>query len=105
MKKNTIPEPLRLDAAHNQNWNVDAGPVAVLNEASTAHERIAYCWGLANQIKGFALILSSTRDSDIHVYGEILSSFAGPLEAMLDRLGDDTREAAINAGAVAGGMP
>ena len=35
---NTTPPVVRLDAAHNQNWNADAGPVAVLNEASTVHK-------------------------------------------------------------------
>ena len=83
-------EPLRLDAFHNQNWNASAGPVAFLNEASTMHERIAYCWGLSSQIGTVAHILSTSEDANFWRYGQLLDSFSIPLVAMLERLAGDT---------------
>ena len=83
-------EPLRLDAFHNQNWRVDAQPVAVLNEASTTHERIAYCWGQANQISEIAHMLGTSSDADLRRCGGLLHLLSTPLTAMLDHLADTT---------------
>ena len=88
--KKTNTEPLRLDAFHNQNWEVSAGPVALLNDASSTHERIAFCWGLAVQVHTLAHILFTSEDLSLWRYGQLLNSFSTPLEAMLDRLADDT---------------
>lgn len=84
-------EALRLDAFHNQNWRVDAGPVAILNQASTTHERIAFCWGLAAQIDTLAQMLATANDRAAWPVGGLLQSFATPLVAMLDRLANDSR--------------
>ena len=88
--KNTNVEPLRLDAFHNQNWEISSGPVAVLNEVSSTHERIAFCWGLSAQIQTIAHIISTSDDVSLWRFGQLLNSFSTPLEKMLERLGNDT---------------
>ena len=55
--KNLCVVPLCLDAWSTNNWNLDAQPVAILNEASTLHERVAYCHGLAHGMQKVAELL------------------------------------------------
>ena len=87
----TTAKPLRLDGLQNTNWQAHAQPVAILNEASTLHERIAYCWGLSSQVKELMLLFVSSEDENMRMAGSLLSTQALALNAMLHRLGSDTK--------------
>ena len=89
--ENASPTPLRLDEGHNQNWKVDARPVAILNEDSTLHERIAYCWGLAESLNELTVLLNESAASDVARVSGLYYNRLQPLVAMLERLGSDTR--------------
>ncbi|MFZ3141161.1 hypothetical protein [Polaromonas sp.] len=82
---------LRLDMGHNTNWRRDAAPVAILNEASTLHERIAYCWGLAQQLLDLSEFLHDSQDPSVARVSGLFSNHLTPLANMLDHLGDSTR--------------
>ena len=88
--KNTSTAPLRLDAGHNTNWQVDAQPVAILNETSTLHERIAYCWGLANAMHDLACFLSESERSDVRRVSGMFTNQTAPLLSMLEHLSSET---------------
>lgn len=87
---NTSTAPLRLDAGHNTNWQVDAQPAAILNEASTLHERIAYCWGLANAMHDLACFLSESERSDVRRVSGMFTNQTAPLLSMLEHLASET---------------
>ena len=91
--KNTSTAPLRLDAGHNTNWQIDAQPVAILNEVSTLHERIAYCWGLANAMHDLACFLSESECSDVRRVSGMFVNQTAPLLSMLENLGSETNMA------------
>lgn len=86
----TSTAPLRLDAGHNANWCVYAKPVAILNEASTLHERVAFCWGLANGLLDLSSFLNEHQSSDVARVSGLFFNQISPLVAMLERLGSDT---------------
>lgn len=88
--KSTSIAPLRLDAWNTNNWHIDAQPVAILNEASTLHERVAYCHGLASGIQDLAeLLYESDSDGVARAAGFFFSQIV-PLVTMLERMGSDT---------------
>lgn len=86
----TTTSPLRLDAFHNQNWRVDAAAVAILNEASTHHEKIAYCWGLADQLHGLAMFLAVNDNESVRRMSSLFLCHLTPLVCVLERLGTDS---------------
>jgi hypothetical protein len=81
---------LRLDSWSSTNWNVDAQPVAILNEASTLHERIAYCWGLSNDLLDLSAFLNEHQSSEISRVSGLFFDRISVLTDMLDHLGDET---------------
>ena len=88
--ENTSIEPLRLDAWHNNNWTLAAKPVATLNEASTLHERVAYCWGIANDLQDLSILLVNQDSVDISRLASLFLNQVKPLVVMLDHLGSST---------------
>ncbi len=89
----TPSEPLRLDAFQSDNWSNSATPVAILNTESTLHQRIAYCWGLANQLHIFSDFLVQHENSEIRQVAQQYLSQLQPLVNLLNKLGTDTRPA------------
>lgn len=87
----SAPTSLRLDHGHNQNWQTDAVAVAVLNEASTVHERIAYCWGLAVDLLELSELLADSNDDTVVRVVSRYANHLHPLVAVLTNLGDSTR--------------
>lgn len=87
---NAIPT-LRLDAGHNCNWENDAGPVAILNDASTLHERVAFCWAMASDIQEMAELFSTrSENTDITRVCALFMNQIRPLVAMLEHIGSST---------------
>jgi hypothetical protein len=86
----TAQTPVCLDTLHCSNW-VKAGPVAVLNPASTLHERIAFSWGLAEDLLDMTELLMESSDDGISRAASHYFTRLTPLVAMLDSLGDCTR--------------
>lgn len=82
--------PLRLDAWATDNWSFDAQPVAILNEASTLHERVAYCHGLAHGMQKVAELLYESNSEGVASTAGFFFSQIAPLVAMLERMGSDT---------------
>lgn len=93
---------MRLDWGMSTNWNVDAQPVAILNEASTQHERIAYCWGLANRLLELSAFLNEHQSSEVARVAGLFFNDITLLEDMLERMGSDSH-AAEKAQATKGG--
>ena len=89
MKSSSIT-PLGLDSRNSANWKVDAQPVAILNEASTLHERLAYCWGLACGLQELSEFLCESTSADVARTSGFFTNQIAPLVAMLERLGADT---------------
>ena len=87
---NTSAEPIRLDAATNTNWQLDAAPVAVLNPDSTLHGRLAYCWGLASRLDDITHFLSVHTDPEYWRIAMLLESHVSPLIAVLGGLAEST---------------
>ena len=88
--KNLCVVPLCLDAWSTNNWNLDAQPVASLNEASTLHERVAYCHGLAHGMQKVAELLYENDSEGVASAAGFFFSQITPLVAMLERMGADT---------------
>jgi hypothetical protein len=87
----TPSSPLRLDAFQSDNWSSSATPVAILNTQSTLHERIAYCWGLANQLHVLSDFLAQHENPEIQQAATLFGSQLQPLVTMLKKLGSDTQ--------------
>ena len=85
----TAQKPVCLDTLHPSNW-VKTGPVAVLNPASTLHERIAFSWGLAQDLLDMTELLMESSDDGISRAASHYFTRLTPLVAMLDSLGDCT---------------
>lgn len=98
--KSTSISPIRLDAGHNKNWRVGAKPVAILNEASTQHERVAFCWGVANGLLDLCSFLNEHQSSDVARVSGLFFDQLTPLVGMLERVGSDTFEAEKSVGGV-----
>ncbi len=86
----TPSEPLRLDAFQSDNWSSSTIPVAILNTESTLHQRIAYCWGLANQLHTLSNFLDQHENPEIRQVAQQYVSQLQPLENLLYKLGTDT---------------
>jgi len=84
-------EMVRLDAYQNDNWISREVPVAILNTESTLHDRIAFSWGLANQLHVLTDFLAEHANPEIRQVTALFSSQLMPLEAMLQQLGNDTQ--------------
>ena len=82
---------VRLDAFQSAIWASSDTPVAILNDESTLHERIAYCWGLANQLHVLSDFLCDHDNREIKQVAALFSSQLQPLETLLQKLGDDTK--------------
>ena len=81
---------VRLDAYQNDNWTSSEVPVAILNTESTLHDRIAYCWGLANQLHVLSDFLCDHDNPEIKQVAALFSCQLQPLESLLEKLGSDT---------------
>lgn len=88
--KNPCIAPLCLDAWSTNNWHFDAQSVAILNEASTLHERVAYCHGLAHGLQKVAELLYENDSEGVASAAGFFYSQITPLVAMLERMGADT---------------
>ena len=86
----TASAMVRLDAYQNTNWTSSEVPVAILNTESTLHDRIAYCWGLANQLHTLSDLLTQHESHEIQQVAALFGSQLMPLEVMLQKLGCDT---------------
>ncbi len=84
-------EMVRLDAYQTDNWTSSEVPVAILNTESTLHHRIAYCWGLANQLRILSDFLTQHEDPEIQQVTALFGCQLMPLETMLKKMGYDTQ--------------
>ena len=82
---------VRLDAYQNDNWTSSEIPVAILNTESTLHDRIAYCWGLANHLHVLSDFLCNHDNAEIRQVAALFGCQLMPLEVMLHKMGDDTK--------------
>lgn len=83
--------PFRLDSGMSSNWDVNAQPVAILNEASTLHERVAYCWGLAHDLAELSSVLIEHQSPGVNRTSGLFFNQITLLTDVLDRLGNDTK--------------
>jgi hypothetical protein len=83
--------PLRLDSGQNSNFDGHAAPVAILNDASTLHERLAYLWGLVDQLAGIVNIMAQHNNQDVSCAANSLHWHIQPMASLLERMADDTR--------------
>jgi hypothetical protein len=82
---------VRLDAFQSDNWSSSATPVAILNTESTVHDRIGFCWGLANQLHTLSDLLAQHENTEIQQVAALFGCQLQPLEVMLQKLGNDTK--------------
>jgi hypothetical protein len=82
-------EMVRLDA-NNDNWTCCDTAVAILNTESTLHDRIAFCWNLANQLHVLSELLAQHENREIQDVAALFGGQLKPLEAMLHNLGSGT---------------
>jgi hypothetical protein len=81
---------IQLNDHRAQNWKFDAGPVAMLNPNSSTHERIAYCWCLAENLEAIADLGGMSTDGDVSIFSNLISNSLFPLLATLKILADET---------------
>ena len=84
-------EMVRLDSHQNDNWTSSEIPVAILNTESTLHDRISFCWNLANQLHVLSDLLGQHENREIQEVAALFGCHLIPLEAMLEKVGDDTQ--------------
>lgn len=88
--KETSNALVRLDTGRNTNWRINAQPVAILNEASTPHERVAYCWGLSTDLLDLSSILIEHQSPEVARTSGLFFNQLTVLVDVLNRLGSDT---------------
>lgn len=84
------PDLIPLDALVNTNWSLDAAPVAVFNHATTLHDRLAYCWGLASRLNDITQLLAVHPDSELQRVAMLLHCHVSPLVSVLDLMAVET---------------
>ena len=94
MKSKANP-PFSLDPHHGQNWDVEARPVAILNEASTLHERVSHCWSLAFDLLETCDLFNEGQPTDTKRFAGLLHGRLKPLVDLLDLIGTDTHQASL----------
>ena len=82
---------LRLDSGQNCNWNGDAAPVAILNERSTLHDRLAYLHGLVDQMSSLANILAYHQQHEVKDVASALYWHIKPMAALLAHMAEETQ--------------
>lgn len=82
--------PLRLDSSYSKNWNPYAESAVVLNEASTLHERVAYCYGLAHHLQEISSLLLAHSSPEVARVAGLFFDQVMPLMGTLERVGADT---------------
>ena len=82
---------LRLDSGQNCNWNGDAAPVAVLNERSTLHDRLAYLHGLTDQLSSLATILGHHKLCEVTDVASVIFWHVQPMAALLEHMAEETQ--------------
>ena len=82
---------IRLDAYLSANWTSSEIPVAILNIESTLHDRIAYCWGVTNQLHVLSDFLCEHDNTDIRQLAALFGCQLQPLKVVLQQLGNDTQ--------------
>ena len=80
--------PFGLTNCRHANWSGGV-PVAILNEASSMHDRIAYCWAAAAHMKEIAGLLSAIDGDDLSRVGSIFFTELEPLVSLLERMAQD----------------
>ena len=90
------PKLVSLSSIMNTNWDANAAPVAVLNHASSVHDRVAYAWQLACDLNQLSDLFEDSREPSLQRAASMLEMHISPLVTVLDQLGNQTapREAA-----------
>lgn len=79
--------PLSLDLASYAVFSqVNAQPVAILNEASSQLCRLHYCAGVVTNLAMIAEVCANHEDHDVQSLAAVFSNQTEPLAKMLDRL-------------------
>ena len=84
-----------LDTFHVTNWDIKSQPVAVLNEASTLHERVAHCWGMAMDMLDICGLLNESESTDVARVSGLMHGRLTPLVELLHLIGSDTYQASL----------
>lgn len=77
-------KPFGLMNFRQENMGLRA-PVAILNEASTQHERIAYCWAIVTNARDIAKLMSP-NDGEAGTLADIFLTELEPVCALLERM-------------------
>lgn len=60
-----IKAAFSLDTFRTQNWDIKAQPASILNQSSTLHERVAYCWGMAIDMLEICELLNVSESVEV----------------------------------------
>ena len=84
------PKQVPLSDGMNTNWDGNAAPVAVLNHASSIHDRVAYAWELACALNQLSDLFEDSSDPSLQRAGSMVAMHIRPLVTVLDQLGNQT---------------
>lgn len=84
---NSSREPLALDLeSYEVISQVNAQPVAMLNEASSMLERIQYCRSVLGNLEMISTVCKLHETLEVSLLATVFSNHLVPLEKLLDRM-------------------
>lgn len=89
---NAAKKPVCLNSVNVCNWNQNAGPVVILNEQSTVHERVAYCYSQIGMLETLLVALANHTDDEVRSLAEMVEHFTYPVFLVLETIGDITHK-------------
>ena len=93
-----VPAPTATPAPDNrtsgfcyQNWEMNGAPPIIINPAASLHHKLAWLWGEVSLLSDAAHELCTEDNKQLRWFSNFITSRLMPMEAMLDHLGDITR--------------
>ena len=87
----TPPLDYRFAGFGYQNWEIKGNPPIMVNPRASLHSKLAWCWGEVQQLDDLASTLCTHENEALQQVGNLLYSRTISLIAMLDHLGETTR--------------
>lgn len=88
---NAAKKPVCLNSVNVCNWDRNAGPVVILNEQSSIHERVSFCWDQLDMVTGLLDTLGNHNDDEIRWLAGMLENLISPVFRVLETVGDMTQ--------------
>ena len=92
-ERDDAKEPVSLTSLKNSNWRLNVRPAAVLNNATSVHDKVAYCWAAVRSYRQLASLLLHSEDEEVSALADVFWQDSASLETLLELLGAETARA------------